>query len=119
MLQRVMQQEDRRMATYGGLVAQHQDESKEAVASVQRALESVRCMPALQAVSCCGTCVHSASHYWSVVNPGIHPLHAFADAAAVSWHVWNSCRMLYSCRSERQRRRLQASFRACRLKSRH
>ncbi len=47
MLQRVMQQEDRRMATYGGLVAQHQDTSKEAVASAQHALEAVQCMPAL------------------------------------------------------------------------
>ena len=48
-LQRVMQQEDKRMVTYVGLVAKHQDASKEATDSVQRNLESVRCMPALLA----------------------------------------------------------------------
>ena len=48
-LQRVMQQEDKRIATYGGLVAKHQDASKEATNSVQRKLEWVRCMPALLA----------------------------------------------------------------------
>lgn len=61
-LQRVVQQEDKRMAAYVGLVAQHQDTCKEATDSIQRNLDSVRCMPALLANAVALFCTQAELH---------------------------------------------------------
>lgn len=88
MLQRVMQQEGRRMATYGGLVAQHHDTSKEATDSIQRNLEAVWCLPALQvllAIICCSS-FRAALGQGLVSGGACAHLLAHADAASVVWH---------------------------------